>query len=151
MLGINDLKKTYPGGIQALKGISLEVPSGMFGLLGPNGAGKTTLMKIVATLLEPDSGTVEMNGFDLVTRKDKARRMLGYLPQGLAYPTPRLIRCSTTRHAQGVRTRNSAGVIPLCSRRSTFVRENARVGGFREGCGSAGIASLKENRSYHCR
>lgn len=88
MLEIRDLKKTYPGGIQALKGITLEVPSGMFGLLGPNGAGKTTLMKIMATLLEPDSGTVEMNGVDLIARKDKARRMLGYLPQEFdLYPT----------------------------------------------------------------
>src|SRR5437016_11889879 len=60
----------------------------MFGLLGPNGAGKTTLMKIVATLLEPDSGRVEMNGVDLIARKDQARRMLGYLPQEFGlYPT----------------------------------------------------------------
>ena len=88
MLRIHELKKTYPGGVQALKGINLEAPSGMFGLLGPNGAGKTTLMKIVATLLEPDSGTVEMKGVDLITRKDKARRMLGYLPQEFGlYPT----------------------------------------------------------------
>ena len=88
MLNISELTKTYSSGIQALKGISLEVPRGMFGLLGPNGAGKTTLMKIVATLLEPDSGTVEMNGVDLVTRKDKARQMLGYLPQEFGlYPT----------------------------------------------------------------
>ena len=88
MLKITELMKTYSGGIQALKGVSLEVPRGMFGLLGPNGAGKTTLMKIVATLLEPDSGTVEMNGLDLITRKDKARQMLGYLPQEFGlYPT----------------------------------------------------------------
>jgi ABC-type multidrug transport system ATPase subunit len=88
VLNISELTKTYSSGIQALKGISLEVPRGMFGLLGPNGAGKTTLMKIVATLLEPDSGTVKMNGVDLVTRKDKARRMLGYLPQEFGlYPT----------------------------------------------------------------
>jgi ABC-2 type transport system ATP-binding protein len=88
MLKISELTKTYSGGIQALKGISLEVPRGMFGLLGPNGAGKTTLMKIVATLLEPDSGTVEMNGIDLLARKDKARQMLGYLPQEFGlYPT----------------------------------------------------------------
>ena len=88
VLRISGLKKRYPGGVQALKGIDLEAPSGMFGLLGPNGAGKTTLMKIVATLLEPDSGRVEMNGVDLITRKDEARRMLGYLPQEFGlYPT----------------------------------------------------------------
>ena len=88
MLKITELTKTYSGGIQALKGVSLEVRPGMFGLLGPNGAGKTTLMKILATLLEPDSGTVEMNGLDLIAHKDRARRMLGYLPQEFGfYPT----------------------------------------------------------------
>jgi len=81
MLEIRGLTKTYSSHVQALKGVNLEVPSGMFGLLGPNGAGKTTLMKIVATLLEPDSGTVEMNGIDLIVQKDKTRRILGYLPQ----------------------------------------------------------------------
>jgi ABC-2 type transport system ATP-binding protein len=88
MLTIRELSKTYGGGIQALKGISLDVPPGVFGLLGPNGAGKTTLMKILATLLEPDGGTAEMNGFDLISRKDKTRRLLGYLPQDFGlYPS----------------------------------------------------------------
>ncbi|MDQ2973813.1 MAG: ABC transporter ATP-binding protein [Acidobacteriota bacterium] len=88
MLNITGLTKTYGGRIQALKGVNLSVPSGMFGLLGPNGSGKTTLMKIVATLLEPDAGQVEMQGIDLVTQKNKARRMLGYLPQEFGlYPT----------------------------------------------------------------
>ena len=88
MLAISDLSKTYSSGVQALKGINLELQPGVFGLLGPNGAGKTTLMKIVATLLEPDSGSIEMNGIDLLTRKDKARQMLGYLPQDFGlYPT----------------------------------------------------------------
>ena len=53
MLAISDLAKTYATGVQALRGINLELQPGVFGLLGPNGAGKTTLMKIVATLLEP--------------------------------------------------------------------------------------------------
>src|SRR6188474_1351418 len=88
MLVIKDLKKTYSSGVQALRGVSLDLPAGVFGLLGPNGSGKTTLMKIVATLLEPDSGTVEMNGADLITRKTHIRRMLGYLPQDFGlYPT----------------------------------------------------------------
>jgi ABC-2 type transport system ATP-binding protein len=81
MLRIQGLKKTYPNGVQALKGINLEVPSGMFGLLGPNGAGKTTLMKIAATLLDPDSGKVEIDGDDLIAHKKAARTILGYLPQ----------------------------------------------------------------------
>src|ERR1044072_4502974 len=75
MLVIKDLTKTYSSGVQALLGVSLDLPAGVFGLLGPNGSGKTTLMKIVATLLEPDSGTIEMNGADLITRKDHARRL----------------------------------------------------------------------------
>jgi ABC-2 type transport system ATP-binding protein len=88
MLVIKNLSKTYSSGVQALKGVSLDLSPGVFGLLGPNGSGKTTLMKIVATLLEPDSGTIEMNGADLLTRKNHARRMLGYLPQDFGlYPT----------------------------------------------------------------
>jgi ABC-2 type transport system ATP-binding protein len=88
MLVIKNLTKTYSSGVQALKGVSLELSPGVFGLLGPNGSGKTTLMKIVATLLDPDSGTIEMNGADLLTQKNHARRMLGYLPQDFGlYPT----------------------------------------------------------------
>ncbi len=88
MLVIKNLTKTYSSGVQALRGVSLELSPGVFGLLGPNGSGKTTLMKIVATLLEPDSGTIEMNGADLITHKVHTRRLLGYLPQDFGlYPT----------------------------------------------------------------
>src|SRR6185503_9409266 len=88
MLIIKDLTKTYSSGVQALKGVSLDIQPGMFGLLGPNGAGKTTLMKILATLLEPDSGTAEMNGLNVIGQKAETRKMLGYLPQDFGlYPT----------------------------------------------------------------
>lgn len=88
MLHIKALKKTYASGVQALKGIDLEISTGVFGLLGPNGSGKTTLMKILATVLEPDSGAIAVNGVDFISQKMSARRMLGYLPQEFGlYPT----------------------------------------------------------------
>jgi ABC-type multidrug transport system ATPase subunit len=88
MLKIKGLTKSYTSGIQALNGVDLEILPGVFGLLGPNGAGKTTLMKILATLLEPDSGAAEMNGIDLINDMHGTRRILGYLPQEFGfYPT----------------------------------------------------------------
>jgi ABC-2 type transport system ATP-binding protein len=88
MLKIEGLEKTYRSGVRALACVSLEISPGMFGLLGPNGAGKTTLMKILATLLDPDAGSVELGGVDLLARKDRVRSVLGYLPQEFGlYPT----------------------------------------------------------------
>jgi ABC-2 type transport system ATP-binding protein len=81
LLSIQNLTKTYSNGVRALRGVSLEIPNGMFGLLGPNGAGKSTLMKILATLLEPDAGTAQLNGLNLVQQKDETRKIIGYLPQ----------------------------------------------------------------------
>src|SRR5271154_6263743 len=81
VLTIQNLTKTYAGGARVLRGVSLEIPTGMFGLVGPNGAGKSTLMKILATLLEPDEGTAELDGLNLVEQKDETRKILGYLPQ----------------------------------------------------------------------
>jgi ABC-type multidrug transport system ATPase subunit len=85
MLKIRELTKTFSSGVQALKGVTLDVSSGMFGLLGPNGAGKTTLMKILATLLEPDSGSAEFDALDLIHDKMATRRILGYLPQEFGF------------------------------------------------------------------
>ncbi len=80
-LRIDHLSKTYPNGVQALNDVSLTIPAGMFGLLGPNGAGKSTLMRIIATLQEPDTGTVRLGNLDVVKQKDAVRETLGYLPQ----------------------------------------------------------------------
>src|SRR5690606_36301919 len=68
-------------GVHALKGITLDIPNGMFGLLGPNGAGKSTLMRTIATLQDADTGSVHLNGLDVLNNKTEARRQLGYLPQ----------------------------------------------------------------------
>jgi ABC-type multidrug transport system ATPase subunit len=81
MLRIENLSKTYPNGVRALQGVTLEVPRGMFGLLGPNGAGKSTLMRTIATLQEPDSGSITLDDLDVLRDKDRTRQVLGYLPQ----------------------------------------------------------------------
>ena len=87
MLTISGLSKTYPNDVTALDGVSLTIPKGMFGLLGPNGAGKSTLMRTIATLQEPDSGSVELDNIDVLKNKTALRRCLGYLPQEFgAYP-----------------------------------------------------------------
>jgi len=80
-LQVRNLSKTYPNGVRALKGVSLDIPVGMFGLLGPNGAGKSTFMRILATLQEADEGTATLGDLDVLTQKDGVRRILGYLPQ----------------------------------------------------------------------
>jgi ABC-type multidrug transport system ATPase subunit len=80
-LDIRGISKTYPNGVQALKDVSLSIPAGMYGLLGPNGAGKSTLMRILATLQEPDSGSIRLGELDVVQQKDEVRKTLGYLPQ----------------------------------------------------------------------
>ena len=81
MLSIRNLSKTYANGVMALRDVSLEIPKGMFGLLGPNGAGKSTLMRTIATLQDPDSGSITLDGLDVLADKPAARRQLGYLPQ----------------------------------------------------------------------
>jgi ABC-2 type transport system ATP-binding protein len=80
---IDHLRKAY-GSIVALESLSLEVESGkIFGLLGPNGAGKTTAVKILTTLVRPDSGKVEVAGVDVLRDPVKVRSLIGYVPQEL--------------------------------------------------------------------
>jgi ABC-type multidrug transport system ATPase subunit len=80
-LTITDLSKTYPNGVRALKNLSLTIGNNMFGLVGPNGAGKSSLMRTVATLQDPDTGTIMLDGLDVLKQKNEVRKILGYLPQ----------------------------------------------------------------------
>src|SRR6266567_4926318 len=80
-VNISGLSKTYPNGVKALKNVSLNIGNNMFGLLGPNGAGKSTLMRTIATLQDPDSGSVQLDGIDVLRQKNEVRKVLGYLPQ----------------------------------------------------------------------
>jgi len=81
MLSIKDLTKTYSNDVKALRGVNLEISTGMFGLLGPNGAGKSSLMRTLATLQSADSGSAHLNDINILTEKEKLRQVLGYLPQ----------------------------------------------------------------------
>jgi ABC-2 type transport system ATP-binding protein len=81
-LAINALKKRYPNGVEALKGIDLEVDQGdFFALLGPNGAGKTTAIGIITSLVNKTSGRVNVFGFDLDSQRESVKSCIGVVPQ----------------------------------------------------------------------
>jgi ABC-2 type transport system ATP-binding protein len=87
VLTISDVNKTYSNGVKALDSVSLSISNGLFGLLGPNGAGKSSLMRTIATLQQPDSGSIKFNNVDVVYQGDELRKRLGYLPQDFGvYP-----------------------------------------------------------------
>ena len=87
-LVIENLSKTYPGDVRALRDVSLTIEPGMFGLLGPNGAGKSTLMRTIATLQLPDSGSIHVGDLDVLEQPEEVRKLLGYLPQEFGlYPS----------------------------------------------------------------
>ena len=80
-VAVRDLVKRY-GRVEALRGLSFSVEEGeVYGLIGPNGAGKTTTLRIIATLLRPDSGRVEVFGLDALERPLGVRRIISYLPE----------------------------------------------------------------------
>jgi len=85
-LGIRSLRKTYKGGVEALKGVDLDVESGDFyALLGPNGAGKSTLIGIVSSLVNKTSGEVKVYGVDLHAQRSAAMRWIGLVPQEINF------------------------------------------------------------------
>ncbi len=86
-LKINQLNKTYPNGVKAIDHLDLQINKGMFGLLGPNGAGKSSLMRTIATLQEPDSGSIFFEDIEVLQDPMRLRKVLGYLPQDFGvYP-----------------------------------------------------------------
>src|SRR3989344_8151845 len=85
-LKIDGLKKKYANGVEALKGVSLEIPVGDFyALLGPNGAGKTTIIGIVTSLVNKTSGTVKVFGHDIDENFEKAKTYIGLVGQELNF------------------------------------------------------------------
>ncbi len=84
IISVKDLSKTYGTGFEALKTINLDIDKGeIFALLGPNGAGKTTLISIICGIVTPSSGSVTVDGHDIVTGYRAVRSMIGLVPQEL--------------------------------------------------------------------
>jgi ABC-2 type transport system ATP-binding protein len=91
-IAVSHLNKTYASGFQALKDVTLDIRHGeIFALLGPNGAGKTTLIGIICGIVNPSSGTVKVDGRDIISEYRTARSLIGLVPQELttdAFETP---------------------------------------------------------------
>lgn len=84
IISIKDLSKIYNSGFEALKNVNLEIKKGeIIALLGPNGAGKTTLISTICGIVSPSSGTVTVDGFDIISDFRKTRAMIGLVPQEL--------------------------------------------------------------------
>src|SRR6202795_4365326 len=92
VISVSGLSKTYESGFQALKDINLDIRRGeIFALLGPNGAGKTTLISVICGIVNPSSGTVTVDGHDIISDYRAARALIGLVPQELttdAFETP---------------------------------------------------------------
>ncbi|MCE8009176.1 ABC transporter ATP-binding protein [Aestuariivita sp.] len=99
---IRDLRKTYAGGFEALKGVTLNIHEGeILALLGPNGAGKTTLISTVCGITQASGGSVHVGGFDILEEFRAARSMIGLVPQEIALePFEKVI--STVRFSRGL-------------------------------------------------
>ena len=121
-LTIHNLSKTYANGVQALKDVNLDIPTGMYGLLGPNGAGKSTLMRTLATLQDADEGTVTLGNIDVLNDRDAVRQVLGYLPQEFGV-YPRISALDLLEHfavLKGIPTKDRKPVVEALLQRTNL-------------------------------
>lgn len=102
MVDISDVRKSYEGGFEALKGASLQIEEGeILALLGPNGAGKTTLISAVCGITQPTSGRITVGGHDVVTEFRAARHLVGLVPQEVSLEPFETVR-NTVRFSRGL-------------------------------------------------
>jgi len=136
-LFIDNISKTYSNGVRALNQIGLVIPTGMFGLLGPNGSGKSTLMRTIAALQEPDSGSIHLNGINVLQQKNEMRRILGYLPQEFGL-YPRISAETLLDHLaqlKGItnRSERKQTVKSLLQKTNLYDHRNKKLGGYSGG------------------
>jgi len=136
-LTIQNLTKTYPNGVRALQGVDLTIPPGMFGLLGPNGAGKSSLMRTIATLQDPDGGSIRFGDIDVLRQKSELRQVLGYLPQEFGlYPNlaaEAILDHFAVLKGLTVRGERKAQVRALLEQTNLYAVRHKAVGGFSGG------------------
>ncbi|HUX55133.1 MAG TPA: ABC transporter ATP-binding protein [Williamwhitmania sp.] len=137
LLKIQNLSKTYPNGVQALKNVNLEISTGMFGLVGPNGAGKSTLMRTLATLQEADSGSAFFDDLDMLHNKPEVRKTLGYLPQEFGlYPkvtAETLLNHIAEMKGISQKSERKELVSALLQKTNLYQHKNKNLGGFSGG------------------
>ena len=128
-ISISHLNKTYASGFAALKDINLEIRHGeIFALLGPNGAGKTTLISTICGIVQPSSGTILVDGHDILTDYRSARSLIGLVPQELttdAFETPP----ATMRFSRGLfgKPPNPALIEKVLRQLSLWDKKDAKI------------------------
>ena len=128
ILSIRDLRKSYDDGIEALKGISLDIEEGeVIALLGRNGAGKTTLISTICGLVRASSGSVTVNGFDIVDDYRKARALIGLVPQEIMLESFQKVK-DALHHSRGLfnKPRDPAIVETLLKKLSLWDKRDAQ-------------------------
>lgn len=129
ILTIRDLQKTYEGGFQALKGVSLEIERGeILALLGPNGAGKTTLISTICGITTPGGGEVTVDGHDILTDFRAARSLIGLVPQEIALQPFETV-LNTVRFSRGLfgKPRNDAYIEAVLRKLSLWDKKDTRI------------------------
>jgi len=129
IISIKDLSKIYNSGFEALKNVNLEIKQGeIIALLGPNGAGKTTLISTICGIVSPSSGTVTVDGFDIISDFRKTRAMIGLVPQELTLGTFDTV-WSTVRFSRGLfgSRRDDAYLEQLLKDLSLFDKKDSEI------------------------
>ena len=129
IISIKGLSKTYNSGFQALKTVNLEINRGeILALLGPNGAGKTTLISTICGIISPSSGTVSVDGFDIIKDFRKTRAMIGLVPQELTLGAFDTV-WSTVRFSRGLfgSKRDDAYLEQLLKDLSLFDKKDSEI------------------------
>lgn len=129
ILSIQNLRKSYAGGFEALKGVNLDIEEGeIIALLGPNGAGKTTLISTVCGITMPTSGSVTVAGYDILDNYRQARSLIGLVPQEIALePFEKVI--NTVRFSRGLfgKGRKDSAVEDILKRLSLWDKRDNQI------------------------